>query len=196
MQPANGALIIPLSEHVDYWDGPKWRDSFSSHGFSVRQEAYVKALRVESPYTPQMVVDGRAELVGSDEGAALRTIENSANGLKAKVDVAGTLAGDKAVLSVCIQKIPGNQTDDVYVAVTEDNLVSHVRGGENGGRQLAHTAVVRSLQRIGTAKGASFAGEFHLALSPSWKRKDLSIVAFVQAPGSGRVLGAGVGTLK
>jgi len=91
-QPAAGALIIPLSEHVDYWDGASWRDPFSSPAFTARQGAYVRALRAQDTYTPEMVVDGQAEFVGSDEDAALNSISAAAEVRKAKVEV--SVSGD------------------------------------------------------------------------------------------------------
>src|SRR5438045_1836490 len=65
-QPLAGAQIIALSDHVDYWNHIGWRDPYSSHAFSVRQELYARRFRTSGPYTPQMVVDGRTEFVGSD----------------------------------------------------------------------------------------------------------------------------------
>jgi len=76
-QPIGGAEIIGLGEHVDYWDRLGWRDRFSSAALTGRQQLYQARFRTESIYTPQMVVDGRAELVGSDTTAARRAIERA-----------------------------------------------------------------------------------------------------------------------
>ena len=65
-QPVAGAHIIALSEHVDYWNSIGWADPYSSPAFSARQQMYAKRFGIDGPYTPQMVVDGRAEFVGSD----------------------------------------------------------------------------------------------------------------------------------
>ena len=70
-QPVPNADLIVLSEHVDYWDDIGWKDPFSSHRLSLRQSDYARRFRLEGPYTPQMVVDGDAQLVGSDEHEAL-----------------------------------------------------------------------------------------------------------------------------
>src|SRR6266568_8891809 len=77
-QPVPGADLIVLSEHVDYWDDIGWKDPYSSHRSSLRQSDYARRFRLEGPYTPQMVVDGDAQLVGSDEHEALRVIGNAA----------------------------------------------------------------------------------------------------------------------
>ena len=76
-QPIGGAEIIGLGEHVDYWDRLGWKDRFSSAALTGRQQLYQARFRTESIYTPQMVVDGRAELVGSDTNAARRAIERA-----------------------------------------------------------------------------------------------------------------------
>src|SRR6266446_126930 len=77
-QPVNGAELIVLSEHVDYWNDIGWKDPFSSHEYSERQSAYASQFGRESVYTPQMVVDGHIEFVGSDERQAGQAIENAA----------------------------------------------------------------------------------------------------------------------
>ena len=69
LQPVRGAELVVLSEHVDYWDGIEWRDPYSTHEYSERQQAYAEHFGLDSVYTPQVVVDGRAQLVGSDERA-------------------------------------------------------------------------------------------------------------------------------
>src|SRR5271154_965331 len=76
-QPIGGAELIVLSEHVDYWNDIGWKDPYSSHEYSERQSAYAEHFGLTSIYTPQMVVDGHIELVGSDEPRAIQAIENA-----------------------------------------------------------------------------------------------------------------------
>ena len=200
-QPVDGAEIIPLSEHVDYWDGASWRDPFSSAAFTSRQQAYVKALHIDGPYTPQMVIDGRTEFVGSDEGAALNSISAASGVRKAAVELSvGAPQASSVSVTISVKGLVaqgGGDTEDVFLAVTENNLSSHVRGGENGGRLLHHAAVVRSLQRVGpVTPGVVLSQSIDLKLAPTWKKLDLSIVAFVQSRRTGRIFGAGMSSLS
>ena len=124
-QPEPGALVVPLSLHVDYWDHLGWKDPFSSPRFTERQGGY--AARFGNPgrvYTPQMVVDGRTAFVGSDEQEARRAIGESAREPKAMVRVARNSTG---TAHVTVANAPGGA--DVFLAVIEDGVVSEVTRG-------------------------------------------------------------------
>lgn len=196
-QPVPGAVIIPLKQHVDYWNWIGWTDRFSSAQFSQRQADYARVLRNENVYTPQMVVDGREEFVGSDALAASEAIARASHSTKARIElrVSAAEGTDSAVtLAVKAEDIPDIMEDDpvdLWVAVTESGLASQVTQGENAGRRLAHTAVVRELRSAGRVNTAgSFATELALSLTPAWKRENLSAVAFLQQQNSRRVIGA------
>ena len=185
MQPVPGARIIVLSEHVDYWDRLGWRDPFSSARFTARQQDYARTLRDSGPYTPQMVVDGAAGFVGSESAQALKTISQAARAAKTPVRIR-TEAG---LVSIQADAAPRNA--DVILAVTERNLFSQVLKGENAGRRLPHTAVVRQLLVVGRAKrGEPFAAATGVSLEKSWKAADLRVVVFLQDRSSRKVLGA------
>jgi hypothetical protein len=155
-QPLEGAEIIPLSEHVDYWNRLGWADPFSSSVFSERQRAYSDSLKSEA-YTPQMVVDGKVEFVGSDRNQALKAISNELHAARCTVRIepispASSSRQNLVSFSVQVEKLPPLDTNIkgfVFLAVTENNLQSSVSSGENSGRRLAHTAVVRELKMIG-----------------------------------------------
>ncbi len=198
-QPVRGAEVIALSEHVDYWNHLGWRDPYSSAEFSRRQAEYADAFRIDGNYTPQMVVDGQTEFVGSNQSKARDAIVKASQTEKVAVQLTAT--GDssnaaKASLRVRIENSPrvkSGDTAEVLIAITEDNLRSAVLRGENGGRSLKHTAVIRQLNVIGeidSEAGQSFEGAYIANLESGWQRENLRAVVFVQERGSRRVLGA------
>lgn len=190
-QPVPGALVIALGEHVDYWDGGSWTDPFSSHALTARQNDYAQSFHNENVYTPQMVVDGRTEFVGSDDQKASAAIARAARAPKAQVSVSpGAQAGMYAVTVRGLPSLAAGDAAEVYFAVTEDGLRSHVRGGENRGRTLTHVAVVRSLEKLGVARaGETFTVQHHIP-SVAGRGGSRNVLVFVQARGSRRVLGA------
>jgi len=188
-QPIAGADAIALGEHVDYWDHGGWADRFSSHRLTVRQNDYANSFRKDTVYTPQMIVDGQAQLVGSDGDAARDAIARAARRPKARVTLAR--AGD--ALSVRVDQVPppaGGGPADVFLAITESGLSSSVGGGENAGRRLSHSAVVRRLTGLGTVSGGTFSAAPAVRLDSGWRRADLSAVVFVQERASRRIVGA------
>ena len=193
--PVSGVEVIALGEHVDYWNHGGWADPFSSALFSQRQSDYSNAFHLDSVYTPQMVVDGRAQFVGSDGDAAASAIRRAARLPKAEVRVAKSGAGQVAVHISHLPASAQNDPAEVYLAVTEDDLSSSVGGGENAGRHLSHSAVVRELVPIGRVTGATFDATPTVALKPGWRRGHLHAVVFAQEQNSRRIVGAAETTL-
>jgi len=192
-QQVQGAQVIALSEHVDYWNRLGWKDPFSSADFSRRQAAYAQALGIEDFYTPQMIVDGRTEFVGSKRAAALEAITNAARTPKATINLAIKTSEPKSItLTIQVDNVPEVSRGDkaeVMLALAENGLVSKVSRGENSGRQLPHSAVTRKLTRIGAIDGKGFRGEPNVQIESTWKRQNTSVVVFVQERTSRRVLG-------
>jgi hypothetical protein len=202
-QPVPGADIIALEEHVDYWNDLGWKDPFSSSQFSNRQDDYAHFFRTSGPYTPQMVVDGKSQFVGSDEHDALAAIAKGARDPKTRLDLeqlSDPNAGADAAGTIRLRVRFGPPTDwragdlaEVVLVITEDDLASNVTRGENAGDQLVHRAVVREFQVLGRLDSAgSFAAEPQVALAKDWKRDNLRVVAFVQDRTSRDVLGAAI----
>ena len=195
-QPIRGADLIVLSEHVDYWDGIGWRDPYSSHEYSERQSGYAAQFGLGTVYTPQMVVDGHFEFVGSDERRARQAIEEAAESPKAPVHLSLGSSDDKVtILHVEAGPLPsatGTQSAGVFLAVADNSDQSQISGGENAGRTLHHVAVLRKLTRIGNVDAsAEFSRDINLGLK-SKSHCNLRIVVIVQEPEVGRVLGAGL----
>jgi len=201
-QPIAGAEVIALSEHVDYWNYIGWTDPFSSSAFSARQEIYAKAFgQQENVYTPQMIVDGQTEFNGSAMNKAREAIAKAARSPKADVRIVipetkTQKDNQKVRLNVSVKNVPPvNRGDvaEVILAITEDNLSSNVSRGENSGRKLAHTAVVREMRALGRVDQAkAFDSETNVAIAKGWKRDDLRVVVFVQERAHRSVLGAAV----
>ena len=187
-QPVAGVQLIVLSEHVDYWDDQGWRDPFSSHAFSLRQESYVQRLHLASPYTPQMVVDGSFEFVGSNRGRANQAFEKARALSKISVRISSVKI-ENGSLQAHVETDPVPGKAEVFVALLLEHAQSQVLRGENGGHRLEHVAVARSLTNVGrTAKGEAFSKDVSLAENSSDALYRL--VAFVQEPSQGRILGA------
>jgi hypothetical protein len=192
-QSVSGVTVIALSEHVDYWNRLGWKDPFSSAEFSRRQAAYAQALGIGEFYTPQMIVDGRTEFVGSKRTKALEAIGGAAHSPKATVTIAiKTSAPDSITLAIQVENVPDVSTGDkaeVMIALAESGLLSKVSRGENSGRELAHSAVTRKLTRIGTIDGRSFSAQPTVRLDSAWNQQFTKVVVFLQERTSRRVLG-------
>jgi hypothetical protein len=194
-QPVPNAQLIVFSEHVDYWDHDGWKDPNSSSALTERQAAYVSRLGLKTPYTPQIIVDGTAEMRLGDPQQEIKVLQEAVGFPKIPVRIGEVTvnAGNPVVLQMHIEA-DGNsdkRNADVYVALALDHVESQVLRGENGGRHMTHVAVVQQLTKIGKLKkGETFAETVELKLKPGTDPKNLRIVAFVQESGPGRLLGA------
>ena len=198
-QPVPGALIIPLSEHVDYWDRLGWRDPFSSPRFTARQRDYAAAFDAPSIYTPQMVVDGRVGLVGSRGAEAQAAIRDARDQPRVplRIDVAGHPNSRVVEVAAAIGPEPAGVSPEalgVWLAITESGLVTDVRAGENRFRRLHHTGVVRHLERIDTllpdTVRVGSPARARLRLDPGGTRDRLHAVVFLQERESRRIVAA------
>lgn len=181
--------IVTLALHVDYWDGPDWRDKFSSRSYTERQEEYERILKAGSTYTPQMVVDGQTEFVGSDLRKATAALAEAVKVEKGRV----AAAIDKNKLTIGVSGLPGHEKATVYLAISEDGLVSNVQGGENLGSRLEHTSVVRKLSEVGSIDAGASRSDLsaEVKLDPEWKAENLNYVVFVQEDKSRKIIAVG-----
>lgn len=183
--------IIPLGEHVDYWNNQGWRDPFSAQLFSMRQQDYGRMFQLQSVYTPQMVVNGSVQFLGSDPQRAQAEIEKAASvpGAQTRMWLGGTTA-----VHLHVEKIPdGARNVDVFLAITESNLESQVGAGENAGRHLRHVSVVRSLSSVGhfdSKKSQAYDADAKLNLKPEWRADNLKLVMLVQDRSTRKIIGA------
>jgi hypothetical protein len=191
-QPVRGADVIALEEHVDYWDRLGWKDPFSSEAATGRQYEYGQAFGGNQVYTPQMVVDGRAEFLGSSEGEALKAIRTAGATPKPALSLSWADGNTLAIRIESLKNVSKVNEPQLILAVAENMLHSDVKRGENAGRALEHNGVVRQLitvrNFVSAATGYSSTIPVHAA--PEWKRANLRAVVFVQEAPSHRVLAA------
>jgi hypothetical protein len=191
-QPLAGARIVPLGLHVDYWDRLGWTDPFSTPRASERQRNY--AALGSGSYTPQAVIDGRAETVGTRKGAIETAITEAAKRPHAAVavDIAPRPeATSPFEITLRIGALPAGSASDAeaVVVLTQNVARVEVKRGENGGSTLEHTAIARDLAVAGVVPGAGGSLKTTLKAPAGVTAKDLRVVAFVQERASRRVLG-------
>jgi hypothetical protein len=186
-----GGSVVPLEFHVDYWNREGWTDPFSSAEWTRRQEAYARRFGATQLYTPQAVVDGASELIGSRERELRAAIASAA--ARPAASIALTLEpSEKDVRVAATVALPDSLRGrkwDLMLAVYETGLVTPVKKGENGGRTLANEYVVRSLRRAGSVD-RSGARDATLPLEKDWNRARLGVAAFLQDPDTLEIRGA------
>jgi len=201
-QPIPGEQLIVLSEHVDYWNHIGWRDPYSARYYSDRQSQYGRRFGLDSVYTPQMVVDGTSEFTGSNSALAEKAFTKARGVAKISLVLSAVSFGSQNTLQAYVQTGPllasyGVQEAEVYAAIALDHAESQVAHGENAGRKLAHTAVVRSIDKIGTLRqGQAFTQDVQLKLVSGADSHNLRVIVFVQEPGQGRVIGVAMQDAK
>src|SRR6202167_6004330 len=190
-QPVAGADLIVLSEHVDYWDRLGWKDPFSSSQYTGRQQDYSNKYHLDGVYTPQLVVDGRFGFVGSDGREASAAIQKAIREQKIPIEISNVSRDGNQVTAHIELHADENYKGGraiLYVAIADNRAESHVVRGENAGRSLAHVAVTRVLKQLGTIElDSASAKDVTLSVQPG--ANGSRIVAFVQDPKSGHVLG-------
>lgn len=195
----DGVQIIPLGMHVDYWNYLGWGDRFSSPQFSDRQQHYARMFNSNEVYTPQMIVDGTEQFVGSDRQKAIAAIANAAAQAKGTIAinlVPDSKEGGSVACKISVNGIHrnGNAAIDIMLAITEDDLSSEVPRGENAGQTLHHTAVVRTLRRVATISPTNtlpFSASTMIGPQPNWRIDHLHVAVFAQDPQSGKIFAGG-----
>jgi hypothetical protein len=175
--------VIVLGEHVDYWDHQGWRDPWSSHANTLRQEGYARRFGLQGPYTPQMVIDGSVEFNGSEGRRAADEIARARTREKTAIRLARTAN------SVEIATDALSHSANIMLAVVQPSGDSHVSAGENNGRHLQHVAMVKSLRKIGSVKkGAAFRQTVDLGADAAASR----VIVFAQESEFGPIYGVAV----
>ncbi|XP_077220639.1 uncharacterized protein LOC143854515 isoform X2 [Tasmannia lanceolata] len=179
--------VIVLAYHVDYWDYLGWKDPFGSTIWTVRQKAFVEALRLDTLYTPQVVVQGSSQCLGTHEELLLSTVR-SANRFAALTFQASFQRSSPDSLQVCLSGALRRKVEshgaDVMVALYENGLVTDCTAGENRGRVLSNDFVVRKLEKLCTVKDISakktVTGSVNFSLWQGFNSSKCGVVVFVQ----------------
>jgi hypothetical protein len=178
--------IITLSFHVDYWNDLGWEDKFSSAEFTSRQREYGQQLKLESIYTPQLVINGEYELVGSNRSTAeadIRTVLKEKAKIQLKFDEVKK-DGDKIKISC---HADGELKDqNIFLALVQKHAETNVKAGENRGSKLSHTNVVRSL----TKKSAQQKMDLEISFPKDLSDDNWSVVVFSQDKNDLKITGA------
>jgi hypothetical protein len=188
---SSGQLIVGISEHVTYWNSLGWTDPFSSSLFTDRQNAYGNAFGLDSVYTPQIVVNGAEQIVGSDRDGLARIFKKELD-IPTRVTLhilSAKIVGNAVLVKFSTTMQMANTRGDIIAVLADDVDRSSVARGENSGRNLAHVAVARSLARVSPLKPTG-EQEIRLPLPPSFRDTEKHhLILFAQAPAHGRVLG-------
>jgi hypothetical protein len=186
-----GQVIVALSEHVTYWNQDGWTDPFSDEDFTARQKNYTDRFHVESgPYTPQVVVNGQQQMLGSDPRAILQAVHAQKTTAADSLHLVKAVTMPGAVEVTFLVTSPLPKGTALYAVVADDTDTSTVARGENKGKTLTHVSVARSITRLGGFK----VGEPKTVKLHATKREGAGaqvgqhVVLFAQADGQGSVL--------
>jgi hypothetical protein len=172
--------VFPLSFHVDYWDRLGWRDPFSSATFSDRQRRYARTLSSHRVYTPQLVVNGQLDVVGSRAGTIRRWVDRALQG-HAEASIAFEVKREGRRLRTHHRASGGPASARVVLLLTQDHASQHVPRGENAGRALTHVHVVRELRTAGRA------AQVRWTLPDDVEPSSVELIALLQDPDSGHI---------
>ena len=174
--------VLALSFHVDYWDRLGWKDPFSSREATQRQNRYAALLDLATVYTPQIVVDGRRQVVGSDRADVEHALDQAR---RDRQEVPVTLALEHGQAQIKLGPGSDAAAASVLLIGFDRRHVTAVKRGENGGRTLTHVDVVRGVEEIARYSGNAGA----IAAPIRWNSDRIAVV--LQAT-DGRVLGVAV----
>jgi hypothetical protein len=185
--------VLALSFHVDYWDYLGWKDTFALHAATTRQREYARHFHRGYVYTPQMVIDGRAEVVGSRSWSVESAIKKA---LKRGGDLVVRLEEDKSGAYVAVlPDAPKPEAAAVYMVLFDNAHTTDIKRGENGGKKLTYHNVVRAIRKVGSYDGKAKRLKLPVVENAGHEKRD-GCAVLVQSTETGGILGAGVMALK
>ena len=180
-----GRPVYILAYHVDYWNRLGWKDKFSDARYSARQRQYATWLNLKNVYTPQIVVNGSKEFIGSEEKTLRSALSNA---LSQKTDVRLEIGTEKQGTALTFNYKTNQKTDDYHlvVATIKASGINKIERGENRGKTLAHVQIVSDFEAFDLKGKAS--GKINLPAKE--KSKDSQIIAFLQNAKTGKIIAA------
>ncbi len=179
--------VYVLAYHVDYWNQYGWKDAFSNADYSRRQKDYAGYLHLSQIYTPQIVVNGKTEFVGSEEATlrnAIKTNLQKSEPTQISLSIANTGQNEASIK----YNIAGaDKNTALFIAVLQKNAQTKVEHGENAGHTLAHVQIVRKLQKV-SLNGSS--GTIKVSLPQGFNKDGWEIVGLLQNTATGVITGA------
>ena len=145
--------VIAMSMPIDYWDYLGWKDTLADSRFSARQKAYSRMRGDRDVYTPQAIVNGSTQVIGSDRDSIEHAINTTENGVMS-VPVTMTVAGKQINVSVAASKVPSVMHGEVWICGISNAVPISIGRGENRGREITYHNVVRNLLKVGDWNGA------------------------------------------
>jgi hypothetical protein len=183
---ANNPNIIPISFHVDYWNRLGWKDPFSQSQFSERQRAYSSVFGNNSIYTPQLVINGKYELVGSKASEIKDIIKEESKSLSTyKIEI-DSITNQNNQLKVRISAEQNKNADVVNIALIKKKEITNIKRGENSGVKLTNYNIVIEFQSIPVELINS--KEVLFSFSENWIPSDYMLVAFLQNSVGGKIV--------
>jgi len=184
---SNDKPVYILAFHVDYWNRLGWKDVFSDAAYSHRQSQYSEWLHLNGVYTPQIVVNGKTEFVGSEEGTLRNTIKTNLQIQAASQIALSDIKVDAGKVSLRYQAEGNTHNTILLVAVVQKSAQTKVERGENAGHTLSHVQIVRSLQSVNLN---STSGNETISLPKGFDPKGAELIAFLQNTVTGAISGA------
>lgn len=185
-QLAKDRPIYILAYHIDYWDHQGWRDIFSNAAYTKRQYWYAQKLNAQV-YTPQVIVNGKTEFVGSDQSALTNVLQNGFHCDSSKnLNLTGKGNGGKLAVNYVTSETRTNV--ELLIAIVQKNAVRQIKRGENGGRTLRHVQIVRDLKsfKIGNAQK----GTADISLPDGFNETEWEVIGFLQDNKTGEIYAA------
>jgi len=177
--------VYILAFHVDYWNRLGWKDVFSDHAYSLRQQQYSRWLNTNQVYTPQVVVNGNKELIGSQEGTLRNAVKGGLEAPSATHLNLSVVKADEKHVEVQYDADVINANEVLVLALVQKSGVTRVKRGENSGRTLSHVQIVRNLKTV--VLNSKSSGNASLELPPDLRGQHAEIIAFVQNSNTGAI---------